>query len=473
MPRVVLLIIITFIYKSFAGTDNSWPTNIEPFIKSTCVVEFYQRQSENREIKDRARIKKNLTGILVNKNGLIVTSDEIYPANLDISSGRFSFFHSQQLPEDITIIFEKDKKYKASFVGKDEETKLAFVKVLEPENLPKTITFDTSAVPKIGQPVFLIERLDKKYDFEPILVKKNINSIITKPRQKLLISSTLKTLSDGGLVIDTNGKAIGIIQSDRQKYVYDPENITSQHTLLEVLLANDFIKLIENPPTMTAVKKGIGKSWLGIQMQILKKDMAEYWDLDKTYGLIVNKVVPNSPAEDAELKVGDIITSVGNLKINGEDEKNLAVFRNYVRSLPEGPIDISFIREGKKHTIQIFLRSAPKSQFLAEELPVEELGFSIKELTQDIFMNYNIDFDTEGVWVSRVENAGNANIAGLFVGDIILDVNDFEVKNLNSFRDNIKDVLEDKPDYIQLFILRNNKTLFLYLKNRQEDFSQK
>ncbi len=468
MPRFVLLIVITFICNSFAETNNNWPENIKPFVKSTCVVEFYQRQSENREIKDKARIKKNLTGILVNKNGLIITSEEIYPANLDISSSRFSFFHSQQLPEDITITFNKDQKFKASFIGKDEETKLAFIQIQEPENLPQITNFDTSASFNIGQPLFLIERLDKYYDFEPIMIKKNINSILTTPRNKLLISSSLKTLSDGGLVIDTNGNAIGIIQSSRQKYVYDAENISSRQTLIEVLLANDFIKFVDNPPTMTAVKKGIGKSWLGIQMQILKKDMAEYWDIDKTFGLIVNKVVPNSPAEDAGLKIGDIITGVGNFKINGEEDKNLTMFRNYVRSLPEGLVDISFIRNGKVNTLQIFLRSAPKSQFLAEELPVEEIGFSIKELTQDIFMNYNIDFDTEGVWVSRVENAGIANIAGLFVGDIILKVNDLVVKNLNGFRDNIKEVFEDKPDYIQLFVLRNNKTLFLYLKNRHE-----
>ncbi|MFC2088837.1 PDZ domain-containing protein [Calditrichota bacterium] len=473
MLRTVVLSLILFSYhlNSIAQSNNEWPENINSLINSTCVVKFYQPQSENLGIKDRARIKKNLSGILISKDGLIVTSDEIYPANLDISSGRFSFHRSQQLPEDITIIFKDEQKYKAAFLGKDEETKLAFLKIENPDNLPDFIRFTSNTLYNIGQPVFLIERLDKKYDFEPIVTKSNINSILTKPRKRLLINSSLKSLSNGGLVIDSKGFAIGIIQGNRRNYMYDPETTTSQHTLVEVLLASEFGKSISEPPTMAAIKKGGGKSWLGIQMQILKKEMAEYWKLGDVSGLIINKIVPNSPAEIAGINVGDIITSIGDFKIIGDDDRNLTIFRNHIRTLPESPVTLEFIRNSKSQTTQVLLRSAPKSQFLAEELPIEELGFSVKELTQDIFLNYNIDFDTEGVWVSRVEGAGIASIAGLYVGDLILEVNNYKVSDLKDFKNNIKDILENHPKYIQLFVLRGNKTLFIFLKNRIDELN--
>jgi len=462
--NIILIILIALSLNAQIGDD--WPDTVNSVINSSCVVEFYQPQRDNLDIKDQARIKRNLTGLLVRGDGLIVTTEDIYSANLDISSGGSFFHQSQHLPEDISVIFDENRKFEATFIGKDEETKLAFVKINNPENLPDFVTFDSSSVFQIGEPVFLIERLDKSYDFQPIVTCERINSVIQKPRQQLLVNSSLKSLSDGGLVTDKNGNAIGLIHSNQRNYYYDPESITSQQTLLEILPAKNFVKFIAKPPTMTEIKQGLGKSWLGIQMQMLKKEMAEYWDLGDATGIIINSLVANSPAENAGLKIGDIITSVNGFKITGDDNENLTVFRNFVRNLPEGPVTTEYIRNGKRHTTQIVLKSAPKSQFLAEELPVKELGLSVKELTQDIFLTYNIDFETEGVWVSRVEAAGIANIAGLSVGDLILKVNDYSVKDLDSFKKYTFEVIEKKPKYIQLFVLRHNKTLFLYLKNR-------
>ena len=136
------LFVIVFILSQFKVYANTWPKNIENTIKSTCIIEFYQPQNDNAEIKDRSRIKKNLIGLLVSQSGLILTTEEMYPANLDISSSSFYFRQSQHLPEDITVKFENDQKYKATFLGKDEGTKLAFIKINEPDNLPSPIIFN-------------------------------------------------------------------------------------------------------------------------------------------------------------------------------------------------------------------------------------------------------------------------------------------------------------------------------------------
>jgi serine protease Do len=236
-------------------------------------------------------------------------------------------------------------------------------------------------------------------------------------------------------------------------------------------LADDFQKLISNPPKMSELKNGTGKNWLGIQMQILTKDMANYWDLENTSGIIINKIVPDSPTENAGLKIGDIITAIDDFQISGDDKKNLDIFRTHVRNLDKKDVDIKYIRDGKTYSSHITLRSAPKSQFLAEEKINEELGFSVKELTQDIFLNYNIDFDTEGVWVSKVESAGIASIAGLRMGDLILKINNKTISNIDEFEKSLNSVLEKNPEYIQFFILRQNKTEFLFLKIRKDSFN--
>ena len=92
----------------------------------------------------------------------------------------------------------------------------------------------------------------------------------------------------------------------------------------------------------------------------------------------------------------------------------------------------------------------------------------MKELTQDIFLNYDIDFDTEGVWVSQVESAGIASISGLRIGDLILEINSISITDLNEFDIHLKNILENEPEYIQFFILRQNKTQFIFLKILKE-----
>ena len=89
-----------------------WPHDLEKYKSSMCLVEFFLPQYESGEIKDDSRIKWTISGILVREDGLVITPDVIFPANLDIL-GRGGFFSSTQSPpENITVAFEKEKKQK-------------------------------------------------------------------------------------------------------------------------------------------------------------------------------------------------------------------------------------------------------------------------------------------------------------------------------------------------------------------------
>jgi serine protease Do len=222
--------------------------------------------------------------------------------------------------------------------------------------------------------------------------------------------------------------------------------------------------LFEDPPRIVTQKTGSGKSWLGIQMQILTKEMAAYWDLKEKYGIIINKVISGSPAEKAGIKAGDIMLSIGNLQIDSYDKKNLDILRDYIRNLPEGNVSARILRNKISREATIYLESAPKSRFLAEEYSDEFLGLGVKELTQDYIMNSDLKFDAEGVWVSRIEDAGAASIAGIDVSDLILSINDKKIKNLEDFANATKDLKKSKMDYIQVFLKRQGQTRFVFIK---------
>jgi S1-C subfamily serine protease len=255
-------------------------------------------------------------------------------------------------------------------------------------------------------------------------------------------------------------------------YEYEYESPYISETLQQIIPADQFIPLFEDPPTMLDYSEGSGKSWLGIQMQVLTKDMAAYWNLKDTYGVIINKVSSGSPAEKAGLKSGDILLSFADQKFQGFDKRNLDILRDNVRNQPEGNVTATILRNKKTQTLTIYLESAPKSRFLAEEYSDKLLGVGVKELTQDYILTNDLDFGTEGVWVSRVEDAGAAGLAGIELNDLIIQVNGKTVKNLADFRDITTALPRMKDVYIEVFLNRGGKTRFTYIKTMPDEDDQ-
>ncbi len=450
-----------------SGAGDTWPENLNRLKKSLCLVEYYLPQAETNEIQDDTRIKQKITGILVDEKGLVITSDIIFPANIDIVARNRFYAQIQSPPEDITVSFEKDEKLVATLVGVDEDLRIAFIRISQIENLPEPIAFMTDSSLETGDPVYLIQHLNGRYNNEVIVTAQQVNSIQEKPWLKWLSVAALSPLSAGGLVVDQHGEPIGVVYRNDAMSVgshFDIDMPMNSTALTELMPAAVFGQLLADPPKLELQYTGTGKSWLGIQMQVLTSEMAAYWGLDTLNGIIIMRVMPNSPAEKGGLQIGDIITNLGELQIRGEDSQAIEVLRNHIRSLPEGPVAMTIWRDQRPVRKTIILESSPKSQFFAEEYSEEKLRFTVKELTQDIVIENDLDFDTEGVWVSRVEEAGAASLSGLTVEDLILSIDNHKIRNLEDFKKEIQASMASGPQLIQFFIKRQDKTLFIYIK---------
>jgi len=463
------ILIITFILITMSQAQ--WPEDIPKLRQSICLVEYFQPHYEVREIKDDSRFKKKITGILVNESGLIMTSDVIFPATLDIVSRDRFYSHMQSPPEDISVIFDSDTRFHAELVGIDEEYRVAFIQITDDANLPEPVEFKGRDENKIGDKLFLVQHLSERFNSEIMVTNHRINALLKKPFRKILTTTTFSPLSAGGLAINETGDPIGIIyrsQDNLSQYEYEMD-ISGGGSFITQILPGDYLSdLIKDPPRMQLQKNGTGKSWVGIQMQILKDEMADYWGIPGVNGIIINYVLPQSPAEKAGLQTGDIITSIDGFQIQGEEDQDLELFRNFIRSLPEGPVQIEFIRQKKKTSVKVILESAPMSKFFAEEYSEEFMRFSVKELTQDIILENDLNFEIEGVWVSRVEEAGAASLSGLMVHDLILKINNKKVQDLTDFKARMVQISDKKPEYVQLFVQRANKTVFVFVKTTYE-----
>ncbi|MGD9898895.1 MAG: PDZ domain-containing protein [Calditrichaceae bacterium] len=462
MPRFPLIIALSLILFSFATASNdNWQNAVKKIQDKIVLVEYFEQISTSESIIDKSRMKKHVTGLLVDDNGLIMTPSSIFRASLEFSDSP-SFFTHSEVPKDIMVKFPGGNYQPAEFVGKDDDKGVGFIRLIS-KPAQRAIRFNENAKLKLGSRVLIVSHLGSSYDYEMIINESFINAILKKPSANYLAEYNIRNLSGFGLVLDDKGKPSGIIQiKDSQPSSFEFDNGQSS-SLSEISPYSVFKDLIVDPPVYKE-KETSRKKWLGIYMQPFTRSMAKYYKNPDVQGILINTVMQDSPADDAGLLAGDVITSIANFPLYAEENNDLEVLRKLIRNQTTSPVAFKIFRDGKHLEVPVTLSDIPISQFLADEISNSTLGFSIKELTKDIILAKQLDFDTEGVWVSKVERAGWADIAGISVGDLILMVNEQKVNGPDEMKKAFDVIEKTKPSYLSLFVKRGAETQFLFIK---------
>ena len=94
-----------------------------------------------------------------------------------------------------------------------------------------------------------------------------------------------------------------------------------------------------------------GHPRLGVRVHDLNADLAEYFHVDENEGVLILEVQEDSPAEDAGLKPGDVITKIDDEKISDVEDLN-----ETLGEYEEGDlVTVEFVRKGKRQTVEVEL----------------------------------------------------------------------------------------------------------------------
>ena len=431
-----------------------------------CLISYYQNISSNTRIGSYNKIKRYRTGIIVSANGLIMVSSDVYPVSLDILSGESQSLLSAK-PTDFKVKLANGKEFPAKFLGKDDQARVAFLQLedLPTDTVLSYVRFSGSEHLGVTDRIYVLELLPKSYRFQQLFTSHTIAAVVKSDQRKLLVYNYTPALSAGGLVLDTAGHAIGVTLKQTIDFSFrPPDEFEDFHKdFLEILPAEQFLKLIENPPVQ-AEPQLAKRAWLGISMQALTRELAAYWQISQGGGVVIDQVYPQSPAEAAGLQVGDVILAVNDSVMNIQKDEETAKLRTLIRSLPPGSIaKMKIFRQGKFLQKTVRLTAAPKAIGLAQKYQVPQLGFEIRELTRDILYQENLPLSTPGVFVFQVDRASPAGLAGLSIGSLIQRINEQPVKNLAAAQKIIEQELNDKTQKIMLQVLEHRSTRFVFI----------
>jgi serine protease Do len=199
-------------------------------------------------------------------------------------------------------------------------------------------------------------------------------------------------------------------------------------------------------------KGEVTRGWLGVGIQDLTPELAEYYGLKAEKGVLVTQVFEGDPADNAGILVNDIILTV--------DGTSVATGRELSSLIANTPVghktELELIRDGKKKTVTVTLakRDDEEQVVASQNRDSEELGIEVTELDSDIARRFGIDERENGVLVTDVEDDSAAQKADVRPGDIIKEINRAVVKGRDDFISLMKKNKDQET--IQLLIKRRN-----------------
>ena len=208
--------------------------------------------------------------------------------------------------------------------------------------------------------------------------------------------------------------------------------------------------------TAGRVKRG----WLGVLIQDVTLDLAESFGMKQPRGALVVKVLPDSPAKKAGIKVGDVI-----VEFNKNAIQNSAALPPIVGSSKVGvQMPVAVFRNGREKTLKVKLDELPDDKSVAKVTSDEvveqtnRIGFSAVDLTDEQKEALEIQ---GGVLVTRVIE-GPASQAGIRKDDIILTLDSKQIENLDQFQKLVGALPGGKS--VAILVQRDGSPTFLAVK---------
>ena len=343
------------------------------------------------------------SGVLVDASGLVVTNHHVIEGMTEVK-----------------VALSDKREFEADIVLRDPRTDLAVLRLKGGKDFPVMDLGDSDAL-EVGDMVLALGN--------PFGVGQTVTQGIVSALARTQVGITdfgffiqtdaaINPGNSGGALVDMNARLIGINSAIFSK--------SGGSVGIGFAIPVNMVKIV------VAAAKGGGKQvrrpWLGATMQNLTKDIADTMGLERLSGALVTELVAKSPAAEAGLKRGDLITAIDGQSI--DDPEGLG-YRLGTKALG-GTAKLTVLRGGKPTTADIKLIAAP-------ELPAREpvkvkgpspfTGATLINLSPAVAEEMSLSSTLEGVVIAEIEDGSPAQEVNFQKGDVVLAINETKIAN--------------------------------------------
>ena len=326
-------------------------------------------------------------------------------------------YHVVRDAKEVVVRLLDRRQFTAQVVGSDEPSDLALLKI-DANDLPVVKIGDSSKL-RPGQWVLAIgSPFGFDYSVTAGIVSAKGRALQTEQYVPFIQTDVaINPGNSGGPLFNLDGEVVGV-----------NSQIYSQSGGFQGVSFSIPISVAAKVASQLKEHGKVARGWLGVVVQEVDRTLAQNFGLDKPEGALVARVVPNSPAERAGFRPGDVI-----LSYNDEILASSTALPPLVGSSDPGEIaTLKVMRERKKITIKAELGKLDAQQDTladagtvpAPRAPAGPLGLVVKPLNAD--QRRDAQVVSGGVLVEDVGD-GAALRAGVRPGDVLLQISGQQV----------------------------------------------
>jgi serine protease Do len=374
------------------------------------------------------------SGFVISQEGYILTNSHVVEA-----------------ADDITVRLTDKREYKAKVIGSDRRSDVAVLKI-DANGLPVVAIGDPSKT-RVGQWVVAIG--------SPFGFENTVTAGIVSAKERTLPQENFVPLiqtdvainpgNSGGPLFNLKGEVIGM----NSMIFSRTGGFMGLSFAIPIDVAMDVAKQLQ---TTGRVSRGR----IGVVIQEVTKELAESFGLQKANGALVNSVEKGGPADKAGIQASDVIIKFDNKEVINSTELPRVV----AATKPGTKVTVQVWRKGERKDLTVVVGETPdeKSAGKRPSAPkkssgeaLSKLGLAATDLTSDLKKELNV---ANGVLVENAE--GIAARAGIRRGDVILAVNNQEVKSVEELNRLL--TAGDRARTVALLVKRGEGSLYVPLK---------
>jgi serine protease Do len=378
---------------------------------------FYgDRYSRPREVSGYG------SGVIISGDGYIITNN-----------------HVVENAETVEVTLNDNRTFTAKVIGRDPGSDIALLKI-KAENLPY-IKYGDSDQLKLGEWVLAVGNpfnLTSTVTAGIVSAKGrnlNLNEGDYRIESFIQTDAALNMGNSGGALVNTKGLLVGITSA-----IISPNGGYAGNSF--AIPVSIVRKVVDDLREFGEVQRAL----IGVNIKNVESEDADKQNLSEVKGILIVNVIKDGSAEDAGMKVNDVIVKFDNQTVNTVSELQEQVGKHR----PGDKATVTYIRNGKETTIPIILKNAVGNTNIVTAGMGGEVvyGAKLESLGSSDKRSYNVDY---GVKVLELR-PGKFKDIGMPRGYIILSVNGKKVKNPADVREftnnesNLKSIGGIQPD---------------------------
>jgi len=375
------------------------------------ILENFFRKYRPQEDEDEYAPSRSSegSGFIISEDGYVVTNR-----------------HVVIQADEIVVKMNNGREFKAELIGEDNGTDVALLKIAA-DDLP-TISTGNSEKLKVGEWVL---GFGAPFGFE-----QTVTAGIVSAKKRTLgreqyvpyiqTDVAINPGNSGGPLVSMDGKVVGInsqILSSSGGYI-------GLSFAIPIELA---LHVVEQFKEYGKVRRG----YLGVQYQEVNYDLAQAFGMKKVEGAVLTDITEDSAADEAGLKMGDIVLRFDGKPIHraGELPFIVGLYK------PGSEVKVDILRDGDKMRVDLEVGERPDAEVASASEKSEPESMSLGLVVDDIDDELRQTIESDGIRVTNVKK-GPAARAGVRRGDIILSIANHRVKSVEQFKELVASLSE-------------------------------